>query len=52
MKKNVLKVFILFLITFNCFAQGKKLNLDFYVPEQEEVNAFFGLNEHLKNFLS
>ena len=46
----MLKVFILFLITFNCFAQGKKLNLDFYVPEQEEVNAFFGLNEYLKNF--
>ena len=50
MKKNVLKVFILFLTTFNCFAQEKKLNLDFYVPEQEEVNAFFGLNEYLKNF--
>ena len=50
MKKNVLKVFILFLITFNCFAQEKKLNLDFYVPEQEEVNAFLGLNEYLKNF--
>ena len=50
MKKNVLKVFILFLITFNCFAQEKKLNLDSYVPEQEEVNAFFGLNEYLKNF--